>query len=306
MKRNMKKVLTVLAASIIMCMNLSVFATSVPQKTEATGSQNKYANDTQKIIDTAKDNETKNDGEQTKTSPKASEKTQATAKTTQSPKASAKATKTPESTSKSTVSTIKPENTADNKDENNEENGEENVIVVDENEPEPTLNVIKNPEQINANRYLTKGGAFGMFLLTVLVSAIISFLISYRFYKMHRSDSHLAAEIRALKRDIDVKMAASVGGFSEYETKTENLNPSYARNGHPIRIERSEEAPKESDDVLYSKWETQINSSEEKTKPNEERAEIGSRSERYQRARKQKSKTNKIKDAFGEMFSKKK
>ena len=301
MKSNIKKILTVMAAAIIMCINMSAFATSVPQKTEVAGSQDKYMDDTQKIIDTANDKETKSDGGKQQTSPKTSEKSKATSspkasqKATQSPKTSEKSNNKTNDGSKTTVATIAPE------DEDVIEN-EDDVIVVDENEPQPTLNVVKNPEQINANRYLTKGGAFGMFFLTVLVSAVISFLISYRFYKMHRMDSHLAAEIRALKRDIDTKMASGVGGFSEYETKTTNSNPDYSRSGRPIRIERTEEKETEADDILYSKWETQINSSEEKTEPVSERPELRTRTERYSRARKQKSAADKIKD----MFSKKK
>ena len=295
MKKNIKRTLVMMIAILVASANLTAFASSVPKKTESAGASDKYSNDTQKVIETINENK---------------EEKKATTEATPTPKASPKATTTttpkasPKATQKTTTQTVKPEE--DDEIEKTEEATEDNVIVVGEEAPEPELNVITNPESISGKRYLTKGGAFWVFILTVLVSAVLSFLISYRFYKMSRTDSHVMAEIRALKRDIDTKMSGSVGGFSEYETKTTNSNPSFAREGRPIR--RNTEASSESGTSdMYSKWERQINSTHNTTSDEPaRRAERNIDRNRYSRAKKQKSAAAKIKDVFDDFFSKRK
>lgn len=308
MKKNIKRVVMLIVTVVLMSASFEVLATSVPKKTEAAGSKDKYSSDTQKVIETVNENktETKKDTENEKKevteTPKA---TQKAAKATASPKTTEKATEkaTTKKTTQSTVATITPEENDEDEKVTTTEEADDNVIVVGEEAPEPELNVVTKPETVANKKYQTKGGAFGMFLLTVLVSAVLSFLISYRFYKMNRMDNHVMAEIRALKRDIDTKMSGTVGGFSEYETKTTNNNPSFAREGRPVR--RTQQAGDGSD--MYAKWESQINSTPRSTQDTARRAERNTeRAARYSRARKQKSAAAKIKDVFDDIFSKRK
>lgn len=291
MKKNIKRTLVIMIAILTVSANFTAFASSVPKKTETTGASDKYSSDTQKVVQTINENkEEKKENTQATQTPKSSPK--ATAITT--PKATSKATEKP------LVETVKEEKD----DVEKTEEAKEDVIIVGEEAPEPELNVVTNPENITGKRYLTKGGAFWVFILTVLVSAILSFLISYRFYKITRTDSHIMAEIRALKRDIDTKMSGSVGGFSEYETKTTNSNPSYAREGRPIR-RNIETSSASSTSDMYSKWERKINSaSNTMTEEPVRRAERNIERTRY--SKKQKSAAAKIKDVFDDFFSKRK
>lgn len=293
MKKNIKRALVMMIAVLTVSANLTAFASSVPKKTESAGASDRYSDDTQKVVQTV--NENKEEKSKETESPKASPK--ATSKAT--PKATSKATE------KATAETSKPEDEEDDV-KKTEEATEDNVIVVGEEAPEPELKVVTDTENISGKRYLTKGGAFWVFILTVLVSAVLSFLISYRFYKMTRTDSHIMAEIRALKRDIDTKMSGSVGGFSEYETRTTNSNPSYAREGRPIRRSTEGGSSVNTSD-MYSKWERQINSASG-TGADEpvRRAERNIDRSRYSRAKKQKSAAAKIKDIFDDFFTKRK
>ncbi len=307
MKNKIKSIILAVSAAAILCANMSVFATSVPQKT--TGgqtAQQQYDEETQKIIETitgGKNNATatpKPTKEPVSTqkassedeTDKATATPKATAKATSTPKSSSKSTATPKATAKasskatatpkataksSTIATVKPseddeeyENSIGYTDDDNDviKAGAKEIVLSPS--PDPSINVVTNQEQLNTKRYLTKGGAFGMFLLTVLVSAIISFLISYRFYKMNRTDSRVMAEIRALKRDIDTKMTGTVGGFSEHETRTSNTNPSYARD-RAITRRTLDTASAENTQDMYAKWEGQIGNRNRTVQRTEER-----------------------------------
>jgi len=127
---------------------------------------------------------------------------------------------------------------------------------------------------VNSNRYTTKGGSFGWFVLSVIVNAIISFIIGNRFYKMGRKDKHILAEIRALKRDIDAKMQSQIGGFSEYETVIENTNKDLGDGGEKVEITKSEEDKKaeEMANEIYRKWESQIAAAKEREAQSKARA----------------------------------
>ncbi|MBP3359427.1 MAG: hypothetical protein J6N52_01115 [Clostridia bacterium] len=181
---------------------------------------------------------------------KATQKTKATS----TAKATSKTTASASSTSKASSSSS--EKASEDADEKEAQTNTEDVIVV-ETTPEPLLNVQNNAEQLENKKYLTKGGAFLWFLFTVLVSAIISFAISYRFFKMGRRDNHVMAELRALKRDIDTKMVGTVGGFSEYDVNMTNSNNSYAKANSSIHSGQRAEADEQNEEI-YKKWETQI------------------------------------------------
>lgn len=171
--------------------------------------------------------------------------------------------------------------------------------------PEPVMNVVTSQDQLDAKKYLSKGGAVGWFIVTVLVSAMISFLISYRFYKMSRKDNHLAAEIRALKKDIDNKMQGTIGGFSEYETKITNNNPSYARRTSTVKSAVEEERDDEKAQEIYRKWENHILSSKEREAGQRSSRNVSKRSEEAeQEPSRGASVKNKMKGAIDDFFNK--
>lgn len=225
----------VLGFLALMCTTSSVFA--VPVKEDASD-----------IQITVKDKAT--------SSPKASEKATATAKAT----AKATATATAKATEKATATaTAKATSTATAKASDDDKivlDSEEDALVV-EATSEPTLNIENNAQQLENKKYLTKGGAFLWFLFTVIVSAVISFAISYRFYMMGKRDNHVIAELRALKRDIDKKMVGTVNGFSEFDVSVTNNNRSYARPESSIRSGSAAEVEEKSEEI-YKKWESQI------------------------------------------------
>ena len=241
MKRFQKIFLVGFAA--FMCMANSVFA--VPVKEDGSDSE---------IQITVKDKET--------ASPKASAKATSTAKATA--KATSKATSTAKATAKATSkATSTATAKADKEDEDDKIvlDSEEDALVV-EATGEPTLNIENNTQQLENKKYLTKGGAFLWFLFTVIVSAIISFAISYRFYMMGRKDNHVIAELRALKRDIDKKMVGTVGGFAEFDVSVTNNNKSYARPNSNITSGNAAEVEEKSEEI-YTKWENQISRTRE-------------------------------------------
>ncbi len=228
--------IVVLGFLAFMCTANSVFA--VPVKEDGSDSE---------IQITVKDKET--------ATPKAS------AKATATTKATAKATATATATSKATAkATSKATSTATSKAEDEDDkivlDSEEDALVV-ESTSEPILNIENNAQQLENKKYLTKGGAFLWFLFTVIVSAIISFAISYRFYMMGKRDNHVIAELRALKRDIDKKMVGTVNGFSEFDVSVTNNNKSYARPNSPIASGNAAEVEEKSEEI-YKKWENQI------------------------------------------------
>ena len=186
-----------------------------------------------------------------------------TAKATASAKPTSTATTKPTATVKPT-STVKATATAKATNDDDEDKvtleSEEEAIVI-ETTQEPTLNIQNNSEQLENSKYLTKGGAFMWFLFTVIVSAVISFAISYRFYMMGKRDNHIVSELRALKRDIDSKMVGTVGGFSEYDVTVTNNNRSYAKENSSIKSGKAVEDEDDNNEI-YKKWETQINNAQ--------------------------------------------
>ena len=85
------------------------------------------------------------------------------------------------------------------------------------------------------------GTVFLWFLLSVIVNAIVSFWVANRFYKMARKDTHVTAEIRALRRDVEEKFVSNVGGFTEMDNEISNSNDDYS-GGEGITIpDRREE-----------------------------------------------------------------
>ncbi len=116
-----------------------------------------------------------------------------------------------------------------------------------------------SPQNAASNKhYTTRGGAFGWFLLSVLVNAVLSFAIGNRFYKMSKKNNHVNAEVRALRRDIEEKFNANVGGFSEHDVEVSNSNESYALNegGIKANVKKSEEEL--SAEETFRQWETNL------------------------------------------------
>lgn len=112
---------------------------------------------------------------------------------------------------------------------------------------------------VSEKKYTTKGGAFGWFLLSVIVNAILSFAIGNRFYKMSKKDSHITAEIRALRRDVEEKFAANVGGFSEPEMDISNSNDDYSSSADGIKMNSAVSGEsQESAEDIFRKWESQL------------------------------------------------
>ena len=218
-------------------------------------------------------------------SAKATSKATATAKATT--KATAKATATAKTSNSATSkATSKPKATTGAEEEDAEATIEVTVEpteqVTSNNEPlvfseEADKGVLGTEEDAAANskRYTTKGGSFGWFVLSLIVNAIISFIIGNRFYKMGRKDTHVLAEIRALKRDIDAKMQNNIGGFSEYETVIENSNKNFGSEEKPTggTVTAQASAPEKTEDEIkaeemaneiYRKWESQVLAAKER------------------------------------------
>ena len=323
--KNLRKILAMLSVVAIVCANVGVLAEPEEDTQEKYGNSTNKIISTVNNDEDDNEGETKNETSsksskatektEKKTTVKATEKTsekkteKATEKTSKSTKSTEKDTEKTEKKSESkTVATIKPTEKSEKneekketekaekkekseKDEKEEAKDEEVGEKEDEKEKDKErsaaiINNGKNAEQINAKKFLTKTGAFGMFLLTVLVSAIVSFLISYRFYKMKKTDNYLSSEIRALKRDIDSKMAGLVNNVSEYETRTDNSNPDYSDGDRSLEIEEQTDSEEEAID-MYSKWERQINSrdseKQDSLSEDDDVAEYMSRAERNRR-----------------------
>jgi len=260
-----KRSFMIAAAVLVLTVNAAgVFAaTPVPSKTNG----NATTQTTQKTESTDKTETTAKATEKASATAKAKATTKATAKATS--KATAKATSKPKATS-DTKASQEPEATEDAEIEVTIEPTAEPVTA--KNDPlvfteEADKGVLGTEEEtmVNAKRYTTKGGAFGWFVLSVIVNAIISFIIGNRFYKMSRKDTHVLAEVRALKRDIDAKMQNNIGGFSEYETVIENTNSNFGLEEKP-QEEKTEDDVKaeEMANEIYRKWESQVLAAKER------------------------------------------
>ncbi len=75
------------------------------------------------------------------------------------------------------------------------------------------------------------GTVFLLFLLGILINAGVSFVIANRFYALSKKDSHLQAEIRALRRDITEKFGGSITEIKEKSAAVTNSNKNYSRPG---------------------------------------------------------------------------
>lgn len=119
--------------------------------------------------------------------------------------------------------------------------------------------VTETSTAVAEKKYTTKGGAFGWFLLSVIINSILSFAIGNRFYKMSKKDSHLTSEIRALRRDVEEKFAANVGGFSEPEMDISNSNDDYSSGIDGIKMKAvASDGEQESAEDIFKRWESQL------------------------------------------------
>lgn len=174
--------------------------------------------------------------------PSAAERGGSSVTSTQAPKSSAEASAEPSSSAKPSAST-KP-------------SGTEKPVSADRTAA-PVQQPVVTSGTVDHENCVTKLGAFGWFILSVIVNLIISFAIGYRFYRMSKRDNHILAEMRAIKKDIDAKMQANIGGFSEYETRVNNKNRSYAKAETNIKssyVQPEDDGAQE----IYKKWEAQL------------------------------------------------
>lgn len=301
----------------VVCSANAAFAAPVPQKNDPDDVVVTETKQTEKASEKATEKATAKATAKPSATAKATEKTtsKATAKATSkaAEKATAKATtKTSGSTSSSSKSSESPSASAgSDKIVLDPSKSSEDVLVV-ETTPEPSLNVQNGGAQLENSKYLSKGAFAFWFIFGLLIGTVISFAVSYRFYKMSKRDNHVLSELRALKRDIDSKMISTVGGFSEYDVQMNNSNPSYAAENKPIRAEENAQSDEKSEEI-YRKWETQIQRAKE---PEEEEVQIRrvnrpveqaprrrpSDTQRRRPSKKKPGVTDKIKGMFGDMF----
>lgn len=140
-------------------------------------------------------------------------------------------------------------------------------ITQDTSKPIPTAistgenqNVIQSTEaqRMAEKKYASKGSIAFWFIFSIIINAILSFMIGNRFYKLARKETHVTSEIRALRRDLEEKFVNSVGGFTEMETDVTNSNDNYSTNGSIKMPERkSTDFASESEDV-FKKWEDRM------------------------------------------------
>ena len=121
-------------------------------------------------------------------------------------------------------------------------------------------NVVQTSEaqKVTNKKYASKGSVAFWIIFTILLNAVLSFLIGNRFYKLAKKESHVTAEIRALRRDIEEKFVNNVGGFNEMETDVTNTNDNYSADGSVNMPDRkSTDFATESEDV-FKKWEDKM------------------------------------------------
>lgn len=127
--------------------------------------------------------------------------------------------------------------------------------------PAATMSVVAEKdrtENISNKKYVTRGAFAVWILLSMLINALFSFWVGNRFYKMSKKDTHIASEIRALRRDIDEKFVGSVGGFTEQETDIANSNEDYSYDEGGI-TQRPMSKRTAEDDEEFKKWESRLN-----------------------------------------------
>ena len=115
----------------------------------------------------------------------------------------------------------------------------------------PAANANTNTAAGETNAGVSFATVFLMFVLAVIINAAVSFVIANRFYKMSKKDSHLQAEIRALRRDINEKFTGSVKEIKEKAATVTNNNKNYSRDGG---ISYKEEEPSEEISEIAKRW----------------------------------------------------
>lgn len=324
--KKLNKIFAMSIAAILCTANFAFAATEVPRKvdpddsgskTTASATKKEDSDDaTSKPSASAKASAKAKESASAKASAKASEKATEKAKSKETEKPTEKAKATEKATAKATSKSEKDDDEEKESDSDKVVLGvtdEEDVLVIETTE-EPSINIQGNAAQLENDKYLTNVGGFLWFLFGVIVSAVISFAISYRFFMMLKRDNHINAEIRALKRDIDSKMVGTVTGFSEYDINMSNSNPSYAKEDSPIRTTRTYETDEKSEEI-YKKWENQLNTGRDVKKPEKfttspitrtAPSDSEPRRTTYERRRPSKKKdsglSGKIKGVFNDMF----
>lgn len=137
---------------------------------------------------------------------------------------------------------------------NANENNKESVSITVETEAPKTVTTAA----VSEKHYTTRGGAFGWFLLSILVNAVLSFAIGNRFYKMSKKNNHVSAEVRALRRDIEEKFNSNIGGFSEHDVEVSNSNESYAPDEGEIKVNVKKTEEEISAEETFREWEENL------------------------------------------------
>ncbi len=322
--KKLNKIFAMSIAAILCTANFAFAATEVPRKvdpddsgskTTASATKKEDSEDaTSKPSASAKASAKSKESASAKASAKASEK--AKSKETEKPTEKAKSKETEKATAKATSKSEKDDDEEKESDSDKVVLGvtdEEDVLVIETTE-EPSINIQGNAAQLENDKYLTNVGGFLWFLFGVIVSAVISFAISYRFFMMLKRDNHINAEIRALKRDIDSKMVGTVTGFSEYDINMTNSNPSYAKEDSPIRTTRTYETDEKTEEI-YKKWENQLNTGRDvitserpvsgsvtRTAPTDSQPRRTTYERRRPAKKKESGLSGKIKGVFNDMF----
>lgn len=121
------------------------------------------------------------------------------------------------------------------------------------------VNIVTDTEKTSGSKGSVSIGAMILWLLvSVIINAVISFWIGNRFYRLSKKDTHITAEIRALRRDVEEKFIGSVGGFTEQAMDIDNSNGDYSMNDEGITMTRRQraEAPQAEEDDMLKKWES--------------------------------------------------
>lgn len=113
-------------------------------------------------------------------------------------------------------------------------------------------------QNTQGKKYLTKWGGFFWFLLSVVVNFILSCWIGNRFYRLSRQSAQSSAEIRALRKDIEERFAATLTDIDEPATEVINRNESYARTDDGIEMppRRPSVAINDEEREILGRWDT--------------------------------------------------
>ena len=178
-----------------------------------------------------------------------------------SPTATATARPRPDSGSSQTSGSTKSDNSQDSsksESSNSKSSGTEAEKTPAVNVTPPPAVETASPQTVSNKKYTTRGGAFGWFLLSVIVNAALSFAIGNRFYKMSKKDTRIVSEIRALRRDVEEKFEASVGNIAEQDIDITNPNPDYSSDADGIKTHTQTPEESETAEEIFKKWEKQL------------------------------------------------